>query len=118
MWRANAVGVNGIGMAPRPRVRSSMPGPFNATTIAPLSLAMISIGVPAGAMKPNQPIDSYPGRPDSVKVGLINLTHRVLLEGHGMLSGEVGGDPLGEPRPRQSGPTLSLSTEPGKWLSR
>jgi len=74
MWRANAVGVNGIGMAPRPRVRSSMPGSFNATTIAPLSLAMISVGVPAGAMKPNQPIDSYPGRPDTSKVGLINLT--------------------------------------------
>jgi len=51
-----------------------MPGSFNATTIAPLSLAMISVGVPAGAMKPNQPIDSYPGRPDTSKVGLINLT--------------------------------------------
>src|SRR5215207_3631126 len=69
MKAANSLAVPGVGSAPTLRICSCVAGSVSPAATAALSLAMISSGVPAGATRPNQPIDSYPGRPASAKVG-------------------------------------------------
>src|SRR5215211_9197297 len=69
MKSENCAGVIGIGSAPILRICSCTSGLCKAVTIASLSRAMASPGVPAGATNPNQPIDSYPGSPASANVG-------------------------------------------------
>src|SRR4029079_19324737 len=45
----------------------------NASTVAALSLAMMSFGVPFGAQKPNQPDIYNPGTPVSSDVGISDI---------------------------------------------
>ena len=69
MKAENSSGVCGIGSAPSARMRSTTDGSFSSATNAALSRAITAGGVFAGAMMPNQPMDSKPGRPCSANVG-------------------------------------------------
>src|SRR2546430_10929384 len=60
----------GATVRPRSENRFWIAGSANASTVAALSLAMISFGVPFGAQKPNQPDIRSPGTPDSSEVGM------------------------------------------------
>src|SRR4029079_15009827 len=48
-------------------------GSASASTVAALSLAIISFGVPFGAQKPNQPDMYNPGTPVSSDVGISDI---------------------------------------------
>jgi len=97
MKAANSVGVLGVGSTPMARMRSLNSRFSSAVTKDWLSLPIISVGVPAGAMRPNHPIDSKPVRPALSKVGM-NIG-----DPEGNMTGEqVGGNrsrsPIGHER--------------------